>query len=99
MKTMTRAHRLVPPATCPAPGAARGRGVRALPPGADGFIGVGVVHVLGITAALLKIIGPVEAAVLHLGPDILVFLNSVKLTRVRLDEESKSPSTSPVGVY
>lgn len=54
------------------------------------FIGVGVVHVLGITAALLKIIGPVEAAVLHLGPDILVFLNSVKLTRVRLDEESQS---------
>lgn len=52
------------------------------------FIGVGVVHVLGITAALLKIIGPVEAAVLHLGPDLLVFLNSVKLTRVRLDEGS-----------
>jgi len=48
------------------------------------FFGVGVVHVLGITAALLKIIGPIEAAVIHLGPDILVFLNSVKLLRVRL---------------
>jgi len=34
------------------------------------------VHVLGITAALLPYIGPVQAVVLHLGPDILVFLNS-----------------------
>jgi len=46
------------------------------------IFGVGVVHVLGIIAALLKIIGPVEAAVLHLGPDLLVFFNSVKLLRV-----------------
>lgn len=50
------------------------------------FVGVGVVHVLGITAALLKLIGPIEAAVIHLGPDILVFLNSVKLLRMRLDD-------------
>ena len=48
------------------------------------FVGVGVVHVLGITAALLGWIGPIEAAVLHLGPDVLVFLNSVKLLRVRI---------------
>lgn len=48
------------------------------------FVGVGVVHVLGITAALLGWIGPVQAAVLHLGPDVLVFLNSVKLLRVRI---------------
>ena len=46
------------------------------------IFGVGVVHVLGIIAALLKIIGPVEAAVLHLGPDLLVFFNSVKLLRI-----------------
>lgn len=46
------------------------------------FFGVGVVHVLGIAAALLKVIGPIEAAVIHLGPDVLVFLNSVKLLRV-----------------
>ena len=51
------------------------------------FVGVGVVHVLGITAALLKLIGPVEAAVLHLGPDILVFLNSVRVLRMRLDSD------------
>jgi Zn2+/Cd2+-exporting ATPase len=51
------------------------------------IVGVGVVHVLGITAALLRWIGPVEAAAIHLGPDILVFLNSVKLLRVRLDED------------
>jgi heavy metal translocating P-type ATPase len=48
------------------------------------FVGVGVVHVLGITAALLGWIGPIEAAILHLGPDVLVFVNSVKLLRVRI---------------
>ena len=49
------------------------------------LVGVGVVHVLGIIAALMRWIGPVQAAVIHLGPDILVFLNSVKLLRVRID--------------
>ena len=49
------------------------------------FVGVGVVHVMGITAALLGWIGPIQAAILHLGPDILVFVNSVKLLRVRID--------------
>ncbi len=49
------------------------------------FVGVGVVHVLGITAALLGWIGPIQAAILHLGPDILVFLNSAKLLKVRID--------------
>ena len=49
------------------------------------YVGVGVVHVLGITAALLGWIGPIQAAMIHLGPDILVFLNSVKLLRVRID--------------
>ena len=48
------------------------------------FVGVGVVHVLGITAALLGWIGPIQAAIIHLGPDILVFVNSVKLLRVRI---------------
>lgn len=50
------------------------------------FVGVGVVHLCGITAALLGWIGPIQAAILHLGPDVLVFLNSVKLLRVRIDE-------------
>lgn len=49
------------------------------------FVGVGVVHVCGIAAALLGWIGPIEAAILHLGPDVLVFLNSVKLLHVRID--------------
>ncbi len=49
-------------------------------------VGVGVVHVLGITAARMGWIGPIQAALLHLGPDILVFLNSVKLLRVKLDQ-------------
>jgi Cd2+/Zn2+-exporting ATPase len=48
------------------------------------IVGVGVVHVLGITAALLGWIGPIQAAMLHLGPDVLVFLNSIKLLRVPL---------------
>ncbi len=49
------------------------------------FVGVGVVHVLGITAALLGWIGPIQAALLHLGPHVLVFVNSVKLLRVRIE--------------
>ncbi len=48
------------------------------------FVGVGVVHVLGIAAALMGWIGPIEAAVIHLGPDVLVFINSVKLLKVRI---------------
>ena len=48
------------------------------------FVGVGVVHVLGITAALLGWIGPIQAAIIHLGPDILVFVNLVKLLKVRI---------------
>ena len=48
------------------------------------IVGVGVVHVLGIIAALLRWIGPVQAAIIHLGPDILVFVNSVKLVRARI---------------
>ena len=54
------------------------------------FVGVGVVHVLGIIAALMKLIGPIEAAVIHLGPDILVFLNSVRVLRMRLDSDKKA---------
>ena len=48
------------------------------------FVGVGVVHVLGISAALLGWIGPIQAAIIHLGPDVLVFVNSVKLLKVRI---------------
>jgi Zn2+/Cd2+-exporting ATPase len=51
------------------------------------IVGVGVVHVLGITAALLGWIGPIQAALLHLGPDVLVFVNSVKLLRIRLEPD------------
>ena len=48
------------------------------------ILGVGVVHVLGIIAALMRWIGPVQAAIIHLGPDLLVFVNSVKLVRARI---------------
>ena len=43
------------------------------------FVGVGVVHITGIILVLLKIIGPIEAAAIHLLPDTLVFINSIKL--------------------
>ncbi len=48
------------------------------------MVGVGVVHVCGITAALLGWICPIQVATLHLGSDVLVFLNSIKLLRVRI---------------
>lgn len=48
------------------------------------FVGVGVVHVVGIILVLAKVIGPVEAAIIHLVPDTLVFLNSVKLLKVKI---------------
>ncbi|MFZ5684632.1 MAG: heavy metal translocating P-type ATPase [Pseudomonadota bacterium] len=59
------------------------------------FVGVGVVHMAGIVAALLGLIGPIQAAMLHLGPDILVFLNSVKLLRVRIDGVSFTRQAPP----
>ncbi|MFT7644573.1 MAG: heavy metal translocating P-type ATPase [Candidatus Paceibacteria bacterium] len=48
------------------------------------FVGVGVVHVVGIILVLLRVIGPVEAAIIHLVPDTLVFLNSTKLLRMKI---------------
>lgn len=48
------------------------------------FVGVGVVHLIGITLVLLKIIGPVQAAAIHLLPDTLVFINSNKLLRIKI---------------
>jgi len=60
------------------------------------LVGVGVVHVAGITAALLGLIGPIQAAVLHLGPDILVFVNSIKLLRVRIPSVVDAGERAPV---
>ena len=48
------------------------------------IVGVGVVHVTGIILVLLRILGPVEAAAIHLLPDTLVFINSIKLLRVKI---------------
>ena len=50
------------------------------------FVGVGVVHVLGITLVLMRILGPVQAAAIHLLPDTLVFINSVKLLKVKIED-------------
>lgn len=49
------------------------------------FVGVGVVHVIGITLVLLHVIGPVQAAAIHLLPDTLVFINSIKLLRIKIE--------------
>lgn len=48
------------------------------------IVGVGVVHITGIILVLLKILGPIEAAAIHLLPDTLVFINSIKLLRVKI---------------
>ena len=48
------------------------------------IVGVGVVHVTGIILVLLKILGPVQAAAIHLLPDTLVFINSIKLLRIKI---------------
>ena len=48
------------------------------------FVGVGVVHVVGIVLVLAHVIGPVQAAAIHLVPDFLVFLNSTKLLKVNI---------------
>ena len=48
------------------------------------FVGVGVVHVIGIALVLMRILGPVQAAAIHLLPDTLVFINSVKLLKVKI---------------
>ena len=48
------------------------------------IVGVGVVHVIGITLVLLRVIGPIEAAAIHLLPDTLVFVNSIKLLRIKI---------------
>lgn len=50
------------------------------------IVGVGVVHITGIILVLLKILGPIEAAAIHLLPDTLVFINSIKLLRVKIKE-------------
>ena len=50
------------------------------------IVGVGVVHITGIILVLLRILGPVQAAAIHLLPDTLVFINSIKLLRVRIKE-------------
>jgi Cd2+/Zn2+-exporting ATPase len=49
------------------------------------IVGVGVVHVIGIVLVLLRVIGPVEAAAIHLVPDTMVFINSIKLIRVNIE--------------
>ncbi len=50
------------------------------------IVGVGVVHVIGITLVLMGILGPVQAAIIHLLPDTLVFINSIKLLKVKIND-------------
>lgn len=50
------------------------------------IFGVGVVHVTGIILVLLRILGPVAAAIIHLLPDTLVFLNSMKILKIKIKD-------------
>ena len=50
------------------------------------IVGVGVVHITGIILVLLRILGPVQAAAIHLLPDTLVFINSIKLLNVKIED-------------
>jgi Cd2+/Zn2+-exporting ATPase len=50
------------------------------------IVGVGVVHITGIVLVLLRILGPVQAAAIHLLPDTLVFINSIKLLRIKIKD-------------
>ncbi len=51
------------------------------------IVGVGVVHITGIVLVLLRILGPVQAAAIHLLPDTLVFINSIKLLKVKIEDK------------
>src|SRR2546426_9919519 len=59
------------------------------------FVGVGVVHVLGITAALLGWIGPIQAAMIHPGPDEL----DNKIGKVESHGSFTAPSTGVHGWF
>lgn len=50
------------------------------------IFGVGVVHITGIVLVLLRVLGPVAAAVIHLLPDTLVFLNSMKILKIKIKD-------------
>lgn len=50
------------------------------------IFGVGVVHVTGIILVLLRILGPVAAAAIHLLPDTLVFLNSIRILNMKIKD-------------
>jgi P-type E1-E2 ATPase len=49
------------------------------------IVGVGVVHITGIILVLTHVLGPVQAAAIHLLPDTLVFINSIKLLKVKIE--------------
>ncbi len=46
--------------------------------------GVGVVHITGIILVLSGVLGPIAAAIIHLVPDTLVFLNSMKILKIKI---------------
>jgi cation transport ATPase len=45
------------------------------------FLGFGLIHILGITLALMALITPIEAALFHAVSDLLILLNSARLIR------------------
>lgn len=47
------------------------------------IFGFAVIHSIGITLAFVQIINPIQAALFHAIPDILILLNSVKIIRYK----------------
>lgn len=45
------------------------------------FLGFGLIHVLGITLALMSLVSPIEAALFHAISDLLILLNSARLVK------------------
>lgn len=50
------------------------------------IFGIGVIHITGIALVLARIFGPIAAAAIHLLPDTLVFLNSMKILKAKIKD-------------
>lgn len=47
------------------------------------FVGFMVIHLIGISLAFLKLITPIQAALFHAVPDLMILINSVRLIRYK----------------
>jgi len=47
------------------------------------FVGFVAIHIVGITLAFLRVITPIQAALFHAVPDLMILVNSVRLIRFK----------------